>query len=221
MRIFCTSDIHGRKDLFDKLKSATNHVDAFLYCGDLGGYGHESHSIASLTSAQERDAAYFYGILDSMAIDTHFILGNDDWFESDDRRHLLQPAMLGEYPLIPFEWVSTTPFLTNREAHDNKLTYELSKIHADSNTIVLAHTPPFGVGDLLYNGQHCGSRAVRRWIETTQPKLWLCGHIHENHCAGYIGQTLVLNCACTSFESTLKGWIVDTETMEFEDVSVP
>ena len=137
------------------------------YCGDLGGYGHEPHSIASLTSAQERDAAYFYGILDSMAIDTHFILGNDDWFESDDRRHLLQPAMLGEYPLIPFEWVSTTPFMTNREAHDNKLTYELSKIHADSNTIVLAHTPPFGVGDLLYNGQHCGSRAVRRWIETT------------------------------------------------------
>lgn len=111
--------------------------------------------------------------------------------------------------------------MTNREALDNKLTYELSKIHADSNTIVLAHTPPFGVGDLLYNGQHCGSRAVRRWIETTQPKLWLCGHIHENHCAGYIGQTLVLNCACTSFESTLKGWIVDTKTMEFEDVSFP
>lgn len=220
MKIFATSDVHGNKDIFDKLKSVTNQVDAFLYCGDLGGYKRDSHGIAGITSAQERDAAYFYGILDSIGIGTHFILGNDDWFESDDRRHLTCPKMLGEHTIIPFEWVSTTPFTTNREANDNKLEYELNKIDADNDSIILAHTPPFGVGDKLLNNSHCGSLAVRRWIETVQPKIWLCGHIHEDFCAGYIGSTLVLNCACMSQDDILKGWIVDTETLKFTNVYI-
>lgn len=221
MRIFATSDIHGNKIIFDKIKSVTSHADAFLYCGDLGGYGRDSRGIAGITSSQERDAAYFYGILDTLGVESHFILGNDDWFESSDPRHLATSKTLGKYKLFPFEFVSITPFTTNREANDNKIEYELSKLNADRDSIILAHTPPFGVGDRLLNGQRCGSRAAHRWIEKVQPKLWLCGHIHENNSAGYIGQTLVLNCACMSHEPVLKGWIIDTETMEFENVYIP
>lgn len=73
---------------------------------------------------------------------------------------------------------------------------------------------------LLYNGEHCGSHSVRNWIEQIQPKLWLCGHIHENNSASWIGKTLVLNCACWHTDGVLRGWLIDTETMEYEDVCI-
>lgn len=51
-----------------------------------------------------------------------------------------------------FEFVLLTPFNTNREVNDNKLEYELGKLSADRNTVMVAHTPTLGAGDILYNG---------------------------------------------------------------------
>jgi Icc-related predicted phosphoesterase len=48
-------------------------------------------------------------------------------------------------------------------------------------TIAVMHCPPYNTRcDVLYNGEHIGSRAIRRWIERTQPLLTLHGHIHES-----------------------------------------
>ncbi len=46
--------------------------------------------------------------------------------------------------------------------------------------IFVCHTPPAGTTlDRTYRGRHVGSAAVRRWIESARPKLFVCGHIHE------------------------------------------
>jgi Icc-related predicted phosphoesterase len=34
--------------------------------------------------------------------------------------------------------------------------------------------------DVLFNGEHIGSKAIRRWSERHQPLLTLHGHIHES-----------------------------------------
>ena len=48
-------------------------------------------------------------------------------------------------------------------------------------TIAVVHCPPYQTRcDVLYNGQHIGSQALRRWIERVQPLLTLHGHIHES-----------------------------------------
>ena len=51
---------------------------------------------------------------------------------------------------------------------------------------------------MLFNGEHIGSAAIRRWIERHQPLLTLHGHIHESpHQSGsfydLIGMTVVVN----------------------------
>ena len=64
--------------------------------------------------------------------------------------------------------------------------------------VVAIHCPPCGCDlDVIMSGQRVGSKSVRNWIEKKQPKLVLCGHIHENLSkTGFwkadIGKTLVI-----------------------------
>jgi Icc-related predicted phosphoesterase len=47
-------------------------------------------------------------------------------------------------------------------------------------TIFLMHAPPFNTGlDVIAGNQHVGSRSIRSFIERTQPRVSLHGHIHE------------------------------------------
>jgi Icc-related predicted phosphoesterase len=49
------------------------------------------------------------------------------------------------------------------------------------HTVAVIHTPPFGTKcDVLFDGRHVGSKAVRGWIEKYQPLMTLHGHIHES-----------------------------------------
>ena len=58
---------------------------------------------------------------------------------------------------------------------------DLSKISADSNTIIAIHCPPVNLGmDICLDGRRVGSKSVYEWIEEEQPRLVLCGHIHES-----------------------------------------
>ena len=60
--------------------------------------------------------------------------------------------------------------------------------------IIVSHSPPKGIADRTSDGISVGSYAVRVAAEWVQPKLLLCGHIHD--CWGEEGQieeTLVKN----------------------------
>ena len=69
-------------------------------------------------------------------------------------------------------------------------------------TIAVIHCPPYRTCcDVLFNGSHIGSKALRRWIEQVQPLLTLHGHIHESpQLSGSffdrIGATTVINPGC-------------------------
>ena len=71
-----------------------------------------------------------------------------------------------------------------------------------AHTVAVIHAPPFNTRcDVLYDGRHIGSKAVRLWIEKQQPLLTLHGHIHESpKLSGAffdrIGSTTVLNPGC-------------------------
>jgi Icc-related predicted phosphoesterase len=57
--------------------------------------------------------------------------------------------------------------------------------------VLVVHSPPKGHVD---GGRHLGSEAILRAVEEKQPRLVVCGHIHES--AGeesQIGASRVLN----------------------------
>lgn len=66
----------------------------------------------------------------------------------------------------------------------------LTRANAD---IVVLHLPPFGYFDMLRSYGHVGSVGVRDYLETTPPKILLCGHFHEHWGVLRHGATILAN----------------------------
>jgi len=47
--------------------------------------------------------------------------------------------------------------------------------------------------DKAYNGEHIGSKAIRRVIEYYKPLAVFSGHVHESRCVDKVGNTIVVN----------------------------
>ena len=91
-----------------------------------------------------------------------------------------------------------TPFGTPSEHPDSRLAEWLEDTvhHAKGyrDLILISHTPPLDSAcDLISDGTHVGSSAVREFIQEHQPVLCVCGHIHESRGVDRIGRTLVIN----------------------------
>jgi Icc-related predicted phosphoesterase len=87
----------------------------------------------------------------------------------------------GGVPVTPWEW----SFDLSEEEAAEKLT------GCPEGGVLVAHSPPKGYVD---GNRHLGSEAILRTIGQKQPRLVVCGHIHE--AAGeeaLVGATRVLN----------------------------
>ena len=96
----------------------------------------------------------------------------------------------------------------------------LGKMSNPKNTIYAIHTPPFNTKlDVITDGTHVGSRAVRQFIEEEQPLLTLHGHIHESpRMSGSwkdkIGKTICINAGSSYPENRLNAVIIDLESLK-------
>jgi Icc-related predicted phosphoesterase len=64
----------------------------------------------------------------------------------------------------------------------------------DRADVLVVHSPPRGVADRTSAGASVGSTAIRAAIERVQPRLAVCGHIHDSWGqTGLIGATHVHN----------------------------
>lgn len=60
--------------------------------------------------------------------------------------------------------------------------------------VLVLHSPPKGHCDTSADGTHFGSEALLRAIEEKQPRLAVCGHIHESWgCESQVGPTPIRN----------------------------
>ena len=73
---------------------------------------------------------------------------------------------------------------------------EAAGMLADCTTvdILITHSPPYGTVDKTSAGESVGSTAIASAIERVQPRLALCGHIHDSWGQeNQIGMTRVVN----------------------------
>jgi hypothetical protein len=163
--------------------------------------------------------------------------GNDDRFIIDD---VLKGgdsivacegecvALPGGYEMVTSGWVTPTPWMTSREAPDEKLEpiYEglMSKAHDYSRLVCNFHCPPYnsgldtapkvtsdlsvkvGLGGVEFDSM--GSKSCRRVIEKYKPLLGLHGHIHESAGFRRIGRTLCVNPGSEYAEGILRGYLI-------------
>ena len=56
----------------------------------------------------------------------------------------------------------------------------MKKISEGKKIILVTHAPPYGTKLDLILDQSAGSKSIRQFIKLVQPKLVICGHLHEN-----------------------------------------
>jgi uncharacterized protein len=87
-------------------------------------------------------------------------------------------------PVTPWEW--------SFDLDDEKAAVMLA--HCPEDAVLVLHSPPLGHCDSNGAGQSFGSPILARTIEERNPRLAVCGHIHESWgCESRIGDTPIHN----------------------------
>ncbi len=174
MRILAFSDLHRDKAAAAAIVAHSVAADVVIGAGDFANFG--------------RGMADTIGMLRAITMPTVLVAGNHD--RLDELRGLCvgwdQASVLhGDGIMIDgqaffglgFEVAARSKgrwssYLTEADAKQ-----ALARL--PSSAILVTHAPPHGIADQQADGTHAGSRSIRDAIERCQPKLNLCGHIHN------------------------------------------
>ena len=189
MNIYSVADIHGRQDRLDLIK---NHVtllnpDVLVIAGDITGH----HELLSLI-----------GQLNDLPIPVLAVRGNMDSQEVE--------KLLEQYPNISslhkkkvtingvsFVGLGGTipvPFCSKICLREKRLIEETDYL-IERDSVLVSHPPPYGTLDEGFGNLHAGSRGLRRLILEKQPRMLICGHIHERPGVAFLAKTIVVNCS--------------------------
>jgi Icc-related predicted phosphoesterase len=87
-------------------------------------------------------------------------------------------------PVTPWDW--------SFDLDDEKASVMLTLCPEDA--VLVLHSPPYGHCDTNGAGDSFGSYALLHAIEDKNPRLVVCGHIHESWgCESEVGETLIRN----------------------------
>lgn len=194
LRILATTDFHGNAEAFRKtaLKARQSRADLVVVCGDITHFG-------SLQQAKELLSPLF-----TAQCLVLFVPGNCDPPTLTEEKIETIESIHGECKQIDninflgIGGSSPTPFDTPFELTETEIAHILEQGFNSCQTkhqiVLVSHSPPKNTKvDLTFTGEHAGSVSVRKFIEKTNPKLVLCGHIHEATGTDKINNTTIIN----------------------------
>jgi len=191
MRIYAVADVHGKSTRIESIRKTISEFkpDVLVVAGDI-------------TNIRNSEAVIKQ--LDSMVIPVLAIRGNTDLPRVDGLLNHYPNTVclhLKEYIIngIQFAGVGGTiplPFRSQLALCENRVLKKFENL-VNENTVLVVHPPPWGILDEAFHRFHAGSKGLYRFIHRYQPKLVLCGHIHEKSGSETIGKTVVVNCNVT------------------------
>ncbi|MDH3976263.1 MAG: metallophosphoesterase [Deltaproteobacteria bacterium] len=192
MKIIAFGDIHEKITNLDLLSHKISEADLLLITGDLTQFGGlktaapvieklRSLNPNTLMQAGNLDHPEVEGYLEALGISLH------------GRGHVL-----GEIGIFGCGGGNPSPFNTPNEFAEEEIAQILKSgfesVRDCPVKIMVPHAPPYDTKvDIVNNGLHVGSKAVRDFIEKYEPRLCLCGHIHEAAGEDYVGKTHIIN----------------------------
>ena len=109
-----------------------------------------------------------------------------------------------DFVFLDMIWEKSTTRLGGRKMKKSRqITAESRKrrlneiLKNNKDAIIISHSPPFGVLDKITSGEHVGSEILLKAIEKHDPRLVLCGHIHEAKGEKKVGKTQIINLGCS------------------------
>lgn len=188
MRIYAVADLHGRKDRIARIRENISGLrpDVLVIAGDITNY---------------TDSLSVIKDLDDMSVPVLAVRGNTDLSRVEtllERASNISSLHLKKIELkgVTFAGASGTvpiPFYSKLCLFERRIIEKIENL-LERNAVFVAHTPPRGVLDEAFGRFHAGSRGLYTMIVRQQPRIFLCGHIHERPGWRYVGETLVVNC---------------------------
>jgi Icc-related predicted phosphoesterase len=192
MKIVALTDIHGNISAIERLASPLADADVVLLTGDLTHFG------------GAEDAARVLAAVRDCSRRVYAVAGNCDrpevaeWLELEGislhgRHEVIDGvAFLGLGGSLP------SPGMRCNEFSDAELAGFLDAAAEGLDPalpwLLVSHQPPADTTlDVVRNGMHVGSAAVRCFIERHRPLACFTGHIHEAAGTDSIGQTCMAN----------------------------
>lgn len=191
MRIIAFGDIHMEYGALEAV-SGLSDADLVIVTGDLTNFGNReaAHQVISAIRTINSNIYAQPGNLDDASV---MIYLNELGINLHGKGFLFNDiGVFGAGGSNP------TPFNTPTEFAEEEIGRLLNQGHSAVAQarirIMVSHAPPHNTAaDLISNGMHVGSKAVREFIERVQPDFCLTGHIHEARSVDRIGRTVILN----------------------------
>ncbi len=187
--IYAAADLHGRPSCLDIVarQAARPEVQVVVLAGDLVNYRRGRACLERLATLSKPVLAV-RGNTDPRWIEKAKLPGRRIDFLDLARRHIHGFSIVGIGGTLPI------PFRSRIGWSEGRRLERLAAL-VDNRTIVVAHSPPWGVRDRVAGRWHAGSRGLRRLVDQAAPAVLICGHIHEAAGVERLGPTLVVNCA--------------------------
>ncbi len=189
MRIYAVADIHGRSDKIELIRGNTLQLnpDVLVVAGDITNYTGSAEILAQLNDIPVPVLAV-RGNTDLSGVEK--LLEN---FPNISPLHLKQ-VTIGSTPFVGLSGCIPIPFSSRICLNQVQVIKKLRPL-IKSNSVLVAHPPPWGTLDEVFGRFHAGCRSLTKANKICRPMLMLCGHIHERPGSVFIGKTLVVNCA--------------------------
>ena len=188
MKLLAFSDLHRDLDQAERLVERSSEADVVIAAGDF----------ASVHEGLDQTI----GALTAISAPTVLVPGNnetEDALRSACEGWKAATVLHGQaaeidgttffglgagIPITPWDW----SFDLDEESASERLAA------CPEGAVLVVHSPPKGHCDQSSSGDHLGSEAILATIEAKQPRLAVCGHIHESWSAeSEIGPTRVIN----------------------------
>lgn len=174
MRILAFSDLHCDLEQADRLTTMSAEADVVIGAGDFASI-HEGLEVT-------------IGALAGITKPTVLVCGNNERLGDLQEAVTAWPAatvLHGNSTEIEGQTffglgggIPTTPWSWSYDLDETEAEAALADLTGDA--ILVVHSPPKNHCDLAGGGLHLGSTAIAAAIERAQPKLSVCGHIHES-----------------------------------------
>lgn len=185
------ADFHGVPDADENLRKFLEHsYDCLILMGDITNMGPLSVAEDILAKAKATgmpvlavpgncDPKPILELLDKYGVNLH-----------------AKSVKLGDLTFVGLGGSNLTPFNTPFELTEAEIKEELERLSSgvDKNWVLVTHAPPHETKvDKIEVGAHVGSKSIRQIIESRQPLVALCAHVHEARNTDELGRTLIIN----------------------------
>ncbi|MDT0675086.1 metallophosphatase domain-containing protein [Autumnicola musiva] len=190
MEVTCISDTHNKHD-----ELSLPEADLLIHAGDFTEAGTKKESLEFLNwfSSQPHKNK----ILIAGNHDFYFEKHKDIYNIIPENIHYLKDSGI-EINGLYFWGSPVTPgqlgWAFNRE-RGREIKKHWDKIPVNTN-VLITHTPPYKIMDVLDNGEHIGCEELRKKINDLHLKMHVYGHLHDSYGSVKAAECLYVNASC-------------------------